>query len=158
MVDEETSRVTPAGDGRAVQPAQRHSLTRAAVTAGVLAVILAGTVLSLVSSAADPQSTATSRPPTVIALATGAACLALLTVAALAGRSALTGTHTARRLHALSLIVLLAGVLASVATGFAETADPQAVDPVWGALSSSGLVALLVLLHARWVRRRLRGR
>jgi hypothetical protein len=149
--------------------ARRGPLLRVAIVSALFAGLLGGGALSAPAPDAGSDFSQTS---TVITLGTGAVSLLLLVVAALAGRSAAShearrnGTQPAgsagsppvlaRRLVALALVVLAVGVLTGIGVGVARTVDRSRGDSAWVAISSGLLVTLIVLAHARWLRRRLR--
>lgn len=148
---------------------RRGPLLRVAVVSALFAGLLGGGALSAPTPDAGSDF---SQVATIITLATGAVSLLLLVVAALAGRSA--ASHEARRnatqpafsagapqapprrLVAVALALLAAGVLTGIGVGVARTVDRGTGDSTWVAISTGLLVALIVLVHARWLRRRLR--
>jgi hypothetical protein len=129
---------------------RRGPLLRVAVVSALFAGLLGGGALS---APAPDAGSDFSQVSTIITLAAGAVSLLLLVVAALAGRSA--ALALARRLVAVALVALAAGVLAGVGVGIARTVDRGTGDSAWVAISSGLLITLIVLAHARWLRRRL---
>jgi hypothetical protein len=130
---------------------RRGPLLRVAVVSALFAGLLGGGALS---APAPDAGSDFSQVATIITLATGAVSLLVLVVAALAARS---GAPQALpwRLVSVALAVLAVGVLTGIGVGTARTVDQGTGDPVWVAISTGLLVALIVLVHARWLRRRL---
>ncbi len=84
-------------------------------------------------------------------LASGAIALLVLAIAARRGRKAPPPAMPARRLAPFALAILVAGLL----TGIGLAALQAGAESAAIASASGALVALLTLLHARWLLRSL---
>jgi hypothetical protein len=93
----------------------------------------------------------------VIILATGAACMVTLAIAAVVGRvrSSAGPGSSGWRLVWVSLVVLGVGLVIGLAAAIVDSIRIASPVPALIAVWSATVICLIVLFHHRWVRRRL---
>jgi hypothetical protein len=134
----------------------RRRLVVPAAVSTVLAACLAATAMTTAGGTPEPHA---SRPATVAILGTGALSMALLAAAALTRlfrpRAADAGppSRWPERAVRVALAVLLAGLVTGVAIAVLGGNREGSAGAAGIALWSAAIVALVVLLHHRWIRR-----